>query len=166
MKKNKKVEINIILCYNKNNHCKINQGILVIEQEANIMKALYYEVKLRLIGVMYNEGFIIVYIDGDKLIKVEGMFTFDYLCAHNIKGNLYVDYYKHNPCSTEKSTTYKKFEFVLNVKQLQFPINTIFRFKNLNTEVQVSTIRKIDNPSEQKRCIEKVNEFVKKWLLD
>ena len=130
------------------------------------MKALYYEVKLRQIGVMYNEGFIIVYIDGDKLIKVEGMFTFDYLCAHNIKGNLYVDYYKHNPCSTEKSTTYKKFEFVLNVKQLQFPINTIFRFKNLNTEVQVSTIRKIDNPSEQKRCIEKVNEFVKKWLLD
>lgn len=130
------------------------------------MKALYYEVKLRQIDVMYNEGFIIVYIDGDKLIKVEGMFTFDYLCAHNIKGNLYVDYYKHNPCSTEKNTTYKKFEFVLNSKQLQFPINTIFRFKNLNTEVQVFTIRKIDNPSEQKRCIEKVNEFVEELLQD
>lgn len=130
------------------------------------MKALYYEVKLRQIDVMYNEGFIIVYIDGDKLRKVEGMFTFDYLCGHNIQGNLEVDYYKHNPCSTEKSTAYKDFRFVLNAKQLQFPINETFMFKNLNTEVQVFTVRKINNPSEQKRCIEKVNEFVEELLQD
>ena len=130
------------------------------------MKALYYEVKLRQIGVMSNEGFIIVYIDGDKLIKVEGMFTFDYLQGFNTKGILAIDYYEYNIFSVDESTTYKELFFQLNEKELEFPINRTFRLKNLNTEVQVCTIRKIDNPSEQKRCIEKVNEFVKKWLLD
>ena len=130
------------------------------------MKALYYEVKLRQIGVMSNEGFIIVYIDGDKLRKVEGMFTFDFLQWFNTKGILAIDYYEYNIFSVDESTTYKELFFQLNEKELEFPINRTFRLKNLNTEVQVSTIRKIDNPSEQKRCIEKVNEFVKKWLLD
>ena len=130
------------------------------------MKALYYEVKLRQIGVMSNEGFIIVYIDGDKLRKVEGMFTLDFLQGFNTKGILAIDYYEYNIFSVDESTTYKELFFQLNEKELEFPINRTFRLKNLNTEVQVSTIRKIDNPSEQKRCIEKVNEFVEKWLLD
>lgn len=130
------------------------------------MKALYYEVKLRQIGVMSNEGFIIVYIDGDKLRKVEGMFTLDFLQGFNTKGILAIDYYEYNIFSVDESTTYKELFFQLNEKELEFPINRTFMLKNLNTEVQVSTIRKIDNPSEQKRCIEKVNEFVKKWLLD
>ena len=130
------------------------------------MKALYYEVKLRQIGVMSNEGFIIVYIDGDKLRKVEGMFTLDFLQGFNTKGILAIDYYEYNIFSVDESTTYKELFFQLNEKEPEFPINRTFRLKNLNTEVQVSTIRKIDNPSEQKRCIEKVNEFVKKWLLD
>ena len=130
------------------------------------MKALYYEVKLRQIGVMSNEGFIIVYIDGDKLRKVEGMFTLDFLQGFNTKGILAIDYYEYNIFSVDESTTYKELFFQLNEKELEFTINRTFMLKNLNTEVQVSTIRKIDNPSEQKRCIEKVNEFVKKWLLD
>ena len=130
------------------------------------MKALYYEVKLRQIGVMSNEGFIIVYIDGDKLRKVEGMFTLDFLQGFNTKGILAIDYYEYNIFSVDESTTYKELFFQLNEKELEFPINRTFRLKNLNTEVQVSTIRKIDKKKKKKRCIEKVNEFVKKWLLD
>lgn len=128
------------------------------------MKVLYYKVKLRQIRVMVNEGFIIAYFEKNKLIKVEGVFTLDYLCAYNINGNLHIEYYENEPCSTEERTEYNIFKFVLDVNKISFPLNMTLNLNNLKEKIQILTMEEIKNSSKQKRCIEKVNQFVEKIL--
>ena len=75
-------------------------------------KTLYYKTVIRYIGMMKNEGFIVVEIDDNKIIKMEGIFTGDYLAADIKDDVIILDYYTREDDMEEYQ---KKFSIELNI---------------------------------------------------
>ena len=57
------------------------------------MKTLYYVVKIRDIGFMSNEGFIIVKLEKNRIKSIEGILTEDFIIADINNNSILLNYY-------------------------------------------------------------------------
>lgn len=116
-------------------------------------KTLYYSVKIRELGVMVNQGFIIVKIDNEKPISLEGVFTQDYLVAEIENGSICFKYYSRY----EEMGDYEKdWEVTISLDNFELPLNIEVYFKTelqeTDAELVIETLRQIVEKTEHQRC--------------
>lgn len=60
------------------------------------METLYYDIIFRQFGNLYNEGFIIVYLEGGRIENIEGVLTSDYIKSEKSDKGVKISYYELN----------------------------------------------------------------------
>lgn len=116
-------------------------------------KTLYYLVKIRELGVMVNQGFIIVKIDDEELISLEGVFTQDYLVAEIENDSICFKYYSRYE---EMGDYGKDWEVTMSLDDFELPLNLEAYFETepqeTDTELVIETLRQIVEKTEHQKC--------------
>lgn len=120
-----------------------------------MQKTLYYDIIFREVGWMYNEGFLIVNLDGERIISMEGVLTCDYIKAKMEKDNLIIKYYALDDYF---QTLVEEFKIQICYENLEIPLN--IRVSNYNeTTIEIKTTRKISNNEIKKKYDERLKKF-------
>ena len=117
-------------------------------------KTLYYKTVIRYIGMMKNEGFIVVEIDDNKIIKMEGIFTGDYLAADIKDDVIMLDYYTREDDMEEYQ---KEFSIELDINSIELPLNVSAESDFIT--IEISTEHMILKSDEKVKCERILSEF-------
>lgn len=119
------------------------------------MKTLYYAVKIRDIGFMSNEGFIIVKLEKNKIKSIEGILTEDFIIADINNSSILLNYYAREDDIGEYL---KEFSIDLDYNDIEIPLNITIDL-NFKT-VEIQTVKKIEEKDKQNNC-EKILQEIK-----
>lgn len=119
------------------------------------MKTLYYVVKIRDIGFMSNEGFIIVKLEKNKIKSIEGILTEDFIIADINNSSILLNYYAREDDIGEYL---KEFSIDLDYNDIEIPLNITIDL-NFKT-VEIQTVKKIEEKDKQNNC-EKILQEIK-----
>lgn len=120
-----------------------------------MMKTLYYAVKIRDIGFMSNEGFIIVKLEKNKIKSIEGILTEDFIIADINNSSILLNYYAREDDIGEYL---KEFSIDLDYNDIEIPLNITIDL-NFKT-VEIQTVKKIEEKDKQNNC-EKILQEIK-----
>lgn len=119
-----------------------------------MVKTLYYAVKIRYIGLMANEGFIIVKLKDDEIKSIEGVLTNDYLEAEFNNDLILLNYYSRE---NDIGKYQMEFSIELDSNDIELPLSvsadTDF------TEIKINTEYRIVKFNEVSKCNRILNEF-------
>ena len=125
-------------------------------------KTLYYDIEIRELNKMYNKGFIIIKLDGNRLLGLEGVITFDYIKAKMIEEDkLSIVYYSFD---CESQMLLEDFEIIIPKENLEIPLNIGFTMCDIDgTEemIEITTKNKVTNNEIQKRYKKILERFKK-----
>lgn len=119
------------------------------------MKTLYYVVKIRDIGFMSNEGFIIVKLEKNRIKSIEGILTEDFIIADINNNSILLNYYTREDDIGEYL---KEFSIDLDYNDIEIPLNITIDL-NFKT-VEIQTVKKIEEKDKQNNC-EKILQEIK-----
>lgn len=119
------------------------------------MKTLYYVVKIRDIGFMSNEGFIIVKLEKNRIKSIEGILTEDFIIADINNNSILLNYYTREDYIGEYL---KEFSIELDYNDIEIPLNITIDL-NFKT-VEIQTVKKIEEKDKQNNC-EKILQDIK-----
>lgn len=119
------------------------------------MKTLYYAVKIRDIGFMSNEGFIIVKLEKNKIKSIEGILTEDFIIADINNSSILLNYYAREDDIGEYL---KEFSIDLDYNDIEIPLNITIDLDFKTVEIQ--TVKKIEEKDKQNNC-EKILQELK-----
>ncbi len=119
------------------------------------MKTLYYAVKIRDIGFMSNEGFIIVKLEKNKIKSIEGILTEDFIIADINNSSILLNYYAREDDIGEYL---KEFSIDLDYNDIEIPLNIRIDLDFKTVEIQ--TVKKIEEKDKQNNC-EKILQELK-----
>lgn len=119
------------------------------------MKTLYYVVKIRDIGFMSNEGFIIVKLEKNRIKSIEGILTEDFIIADINNNSILLNYYTREDYIGEYL---KEFSIDLDYNDIEIPLNITIDL-NFKT-VEIQTVKKIEEKDKQNNC-EKILQDIK-----
>lgn len=120
-----------------------------------MMKTLYYAVKIRDIGFMSNEGFIIVKLEKNKIKSIEGILTEDFIIADINNSSILLNYYAREDDIGEYL---KEFSIDLDYNDIEIPLNITIDLDFKTVEIQ--TVKKIEEKDKQNNC-EKILQELK-----
>lgn len=120
-----------------------------------MMKTLYYAVKIRDIGFMSNEGFIIVKLEKNKIKSIEGILTEDFIIADINNSSILLNYYAREDDIGEYL---KEFSIDLDYNDIEIPLNIRIDLDFKTVEIQ--TVKKIEEKDKQNNC-EKILQEIK-----
>lgn len=120
-----------------------------------MMKTLYYAVKIRDIGFMSNEGFIIVKLEKNKIKSIEGILTEDFIIADINNSSILLNYYAREDDIGEYL---KEFSIDLDYNDIEIPLNIRIDLDFKTVEIQ--TVKKIEEKDKQNNC-EKILQELK-----
>lgn len=119
------------------------------------MKTLYYAVKIRDIGFMANEGFIIVKLEKNRIKSIEGILTEDFIIADINNNSILLNYYAREDDIGEYL---KEFSIDLDYNDIEIPLNITIDLDFKTVEIQ--TVKKIVETDKQNNC-EKILQEIK-----
>lgn len=119
------------------------------------MKTLYYAVKIRDIGFMANEGFIIVKLEKNRIKSIEGILTEDFIIADINNNSILLNYYAREDDIGEYL---KEFSIDLDYNDIEIPLNITIDLNSKTVEIQ--TVKKIEEKDKQNNC-EKILQDIK-----
>lgn len=119
------------------------------------MKTLYYVVKIRDIGFMSNEGFIIVKLEKNRIKSIEGILTEDFIIADINNNSILLNYYTREDYIGEYL---KEFSIDLDYNDIEIPLNITIDLNSKTVEIQ--TVKKIEEKDKQNNC-EKILQDIK-----
>ena len=119
------------------------------------MKTLYYVVKIRDIGFMSNEGFIIVKLEKNRIKSIEGILTEDFIIADINNNSILLNYYTREDDIGEYL---KEFSIDLDYNDIEIPLNITIDLNSKTVEIQ--TVKKIEEKDKQNNC-EKILQDIK-----
>lgn len=119
------------------------------------MKTLYYVVKIRDIGFMSNEGFIIVKLEKNRIKSIEGILTEDFIIADINNSSILLNYYAREDDIGEYL---KEFSIDLDYNDIEIPLNITIDLDFKTVEIQ--TVKKIEEKDKQNNC-EKILQELK-----
>lgn len=117
-------------------------------------KTLYYDIIVRKYYEMYNEGFLIVKIDDERLLSIEGIITCDYIQGEMKEDNIFMVYYA---LDYESQILIEDFSAIIPKENIEIPIN--LRMKIGGDVIEIITKRKITNNAIKKKYEETLKEF-------
>lgn len=120
-----------------------------------MMKTLYYAVKIRDIGFMSNEGFIIVKLEKNKIKSIEGILTEDFIIADINNNSILLNYYAREDDIGEYL---KEFSIDLDYNDIEIPLNITMDLDFKTVEIQ--TVKEIVETDKQNNC-EKILQEIK-----
>lgn len=120
-----------------------------------MMKTLYYAVKIRDIGFMANEGFIIVKLEKNKIKSIEGILTEDFIIADINNNSILLNYYAREDDIGEYL---KEFSIDLDYNDIEIPLNITIDLDFKTVEIQ--TVKEIVETDKQNNC-EKILQEIK-----
>lgn len=120
-----------------------------------MMKTLYYAVKIRDIGFMANEGFIIVKLEKNRIKSIEGILTEDFIIADINNNSILLNYYTREDYIGEYL---KEFSIDLDYNDIEIPLNITIDLDFKTVEIQ--TVKKIVETDKQNNC-EKILQEIK-----
>lgn len=120
-----------------------------------MMKTLYYAVKIRDIGFMSNEGFIIVKLEKNKIKSIEGILTEDFIIADINNNSILLNYYAREDDIGEYL---KEFSIDLDYNDIEIPLNITIDLDFKTVEIQ--TVKEIVETDKQNNC-EKILQEIK-----
>lgn len=120
-----------------------------------MMKTLYYAVKIRDIGFMANEGFIIVKLEKNRIKSIEGILTEDFIIADINNNSILLNYYAREDDIGEYL---KEFSIDLDYNDIEIPLNITIDLDFKTVEIQ--TVKKIVETDKQNNC-EKILQEIK-----
>ena len=119
------------------------------------MKTLCYVVKIRDIGFMSNEGFIIVKLEKNRIKSIEGILTEDFIIADINNNSILLNYYTREDYIGEYL---KEFSIDLDYNDIEIPLNITIDLNSKTVEIQ--TVKKIEEKDKQNNC-EKILQDIK-----
>lgn len=122
-------------------------------------KTLYYNVIIKekfQDYQMHNDGFIIVNLDGERLLGIEGVVTCDYIKAEMREDNLFMVYYSFD-CETQMMV--EDFETIIPKENIELPFN--IKFMKGSDVVKITTEERITNHETKKKYEEILKKFKK-----
>lgn len=120
-----------------------------------MMKTLYYAVKIRDIGFMANEGFIIVKLEKNRIKSIEGILTEDFIIADINNNSILLNYYAREDDIGEYL---KEFSIDLDYNDIEIPLNITIDLDFKTVEIQ--TVKEIVETDKQNNC-EKILQEIK-----
>lgn len=120
-----------------------------------MMKTLYYAVKIRDIGFMTNEGFIIVKLEKNRIKSIEGILTEDFIIADINNNSILLNYYAREDDIGEYL---KEFSIDLDYNDIEIPLNITIDLDFKTVEIQ--TVKEIVETDKQNNC-EKILQEIK-----
>lgn len=119
-----------------------------------MVRTLYYAITIRYIGLMANEGFIIVKLKDDEIKSIEGVLTNDYLEAEFNNDLILLNYYSRE---NDIGKYQMEFSIELDSNDIELPLSvsadTDF------TEIKINTEYRIVKFNEVSKCNRILNEF-------
>ncbi len=119
-----------------------------------MVRTLYYAITIRYIGLMANEGFIIVKLKDDEIKSIEGVLTNDYLEAEFNNDLILLNYYSRE---NDIGKYQMEFSIELDSNDIELPLSvsadTDF------TEIKINTEYRIVKFNEVSKCNRILKEF-------
>ena len=118
-------------------------------------KTLYYNVICREHYHMYNDGFLIVDIEDERILSIEGILTCDYIKAEGNETHIIMKYYNFD------YSTQTLMEYFMTIIP-QYVIEKIFNIRIMLDDgniIDITTTRKITNKETKKKYKEILKEF-------
>lgn len=133
------------------------------------METLYYDVILREYGYLYtddreagiyNEGFLIIQREGERIKNIEGVLTCDYIKSERSREYVRILYYVLN---YSNSKLVKQCDIFIK-EDYELPINLQIEFPDI--EVEIITRRKVTNLAIKEKYNERLAEFKKNNVFE
>lgn len=119
-----------------------------------MVRTLYYAITIRYIGLMANEGFIIVKLKDDEIKSIEGVLTNDYLEAEFNNDLILLNYYSRE---NDIGKYQMEFSIELDSNDIELPLSVIADTDF--TEIKINTEYRIVKFNEVSKCNKILNEF-------
>lgn len=133
------------------------------------METLYYDVILREYGYLYtddreagiyNEGFLIIQREGERIKNIEGVLTCDYIKSEKSLEYVRILYYVLN---YSNSKLVKQCDIFIK-EDYELPINLQIEFPDI--EVEIITRRKVTNLAIKEKYNQRLAEFKKNNVFE
>ena len=133
------------------------------------METLYYDVILREYGYLYtddreagiyNEGFLIIQREGERIKNIEGVLTCDYIKSERSREYVRILYYVLN---YSNSKLVKQCDIFIK-EDYELPINLQIEFPDI--EVEIITRRKVTNLAIKEKYNQRLAEFKKNNVFE
>ena len=114
-------------------------------------KTLYYKSIVKVRDLMVSDGFIIAEIKDNELIRLEGVFSYDYLITEFIGDRKFLSYFsKRNAVGEyEKNWTIELSELPLNVQAF---VDAEYQENIVTAIAEILTVDKILSKNEKMKC--------------
>lgn len=123
-------------------------------------KTLYYKTVVREYDLMKSDGFIIAEVKEGKLIRLEGVFSEDYLITDFIGDRKFLSYFSKVDAVGE----YER-RWIIEMIEIELPLNlqalvdVEYQDELVSTMVELKTIKTIQSKEEKERCNKRVLEI-------
>lgn len=119
------------------------------------MKKICYNAVVRYIGKMRNDGFIVVEIENDKIVSVDGMFTNDYIRSILREKHIAIEYY----CWDYRIKLYVgEVRVPIKLEEVKLPLNVEITTPE-GEEFQIETLEQVTDEELSKYYQEKLEKF-------
>ena len=114
-------------------------------------KTLYYKSIVKVRDLMVSDGFIIAEIKDNELIRLEGVFSYDYLITEFIGDRKFLSYFSNAVGEYEKNWTIElsDIELPLNVQAF---VDAEYQENIVTAIAEILTVDKILSKNEKMKC--------------
>lgn len=113
-------------------------------------KTLYYHIEFREIDNIYNNGFIIVNVEDNRIVSFEGILTGDYIKGGVENKSFCIKYYDLNPIL---KVYLLKYAILIPQDDIEIPLNfEVINGDEDKTIIDIITTGKIENEEIKQEC--------------